>query len=51
MIRFILGIFLIILIASLIGIDSCTCGQGPQIRSNIKSLFQGNMKEEKNINK
>lgn len=43
MIRIILGILLIMLIAGIIGVDEFTCGHGPAIRKNIKSLFNPNI--------
>lgn len=51
MVRIILGVMLIILVAAVLGIDQCTCGNGPTIRSNLKSLFHGSMKEESNKTK
>lgn len=53
MIRFILGILLIIIIAGLVGIDELTCGYGSTIRKNVKSLFDkgkspDTMKERRN---
>lgn len=53
MIRFILGILLIVIIAGLVGIDELTCGYGSTIRKNVKSLFEKSkspdtMKEKKN---
>lgn len=53
MIRFILGILLIIIIAGLVGIDELTCGYGSTIRKNVKGLFDkgkspDTMKERRN---
>ncbi len=37
----IIGILLIMLLGAVMGIDSCTCGYGPQIRSTLKNVFDG----------
>ncbi len=39
MIRWILGILAVMILAAVVGADCLTCGQGDQIRSNIKQLF------------
>jgi len=36
----ILGILLIMLVAAVMGIDTCTCGYGPEIHSSIKDMFK-----------
>lgn len=46
MIKFVLGILLIILVASLMNIDCLTCGQGEKVRRSIKT-FTNTMKEKK----
>jgi hypothetical protein len=40
MIRLIICILIIIIISSIVGIDELSCGYGPTIRENVKSLFQ-----------
>jgi hypothetical protein len=37
----IIGILLIMLLGAVMGIDSCTCGYGPEIRSTLKGVFSG----------
>lgn len=39
MLRLILIILAIMLVAAVVGVDSCTCGHGPEIRKNLKSIF------------
>ncbi len=39
MLRLIIIVLLIMLIAALVGMDSCTCGMGPEIRQNLKDIF------------
>lgn len=39
MIRWILGILCVMVLAAIVGADCLTCGQGDQIRSNLKGLF------------
>jgi hypothetical protein len=39
MIRWIIGILLVMVLAAIVGADCLTCGQGDSIRSNIKELF------------
>jgi hypothetical protein len=39
MIRWIIGILLVIVLAAIVGVDCLTCGQGNSIRNNIRSLF------------
>jgi len=46
MIRWIIGILAIMVLAAIVGADCLTCGQGDQIRSNIKHLFNSNGKSE-----
>ena len=39
MIKLILLILTVMLVGAVIGMDSCTCGYGPEIRSNLKTIF------------
>ena len=40
MIRLIIGILVVMVLAAIVGVDCLTCGQGPTIRENVKSLFR-----------
>jgi len=42
MIRWIIGILVVMMLAAVIGADCLTCGQGDSIRRNIKELFSPN---------
>ncbi len=39
MIRWIIGILVVMVLAAIVGADCLTCGQGDSIRHNIKELF------------
>jgi len=39
MIRLFIALFVLILLAGVIGVDACSCGQGPMIRKNLQSIF------------
>jgi hypothetical protein len=39
MIRWIIGILVVMVLAAIVGADCLTCGQGDSIRSNIKELL------------
>ena len=40
----ILLVLVIILLASIMGIDGCTCGCGPEVRESIRSIVNPNHK-------
>lgn len=39
MVRWIIGILVVMLLAAIVGADCLTCGQGDSIRRNIREMF------------
>jgi hypothetical protein len=42
MIRWIIGILVVMVLAAIVGADCLTCGQGDRIRHNIREVFNPN---------